>query len=225
MTSPLPGSSASSPVAQIEKRKRSSSPVGENSEFQERKKAKPLSPSKTEPDLSSSNRVETSRNDTAPQSESVDNKLLARTKTEPVIGSSGQAARSSIYVWNDGWPNMSRVWIEDPDQLTLELDKLLADADVVAFDMEWLWDSKARKEGRTAVIQICSISSLIVYGLPLDPEVRCFLSMVIVTNISRNQQTPLHPKIVELLKSDVIKIGNNIKGPHCIDCILRMRAN
>ncbi|KZP34234.1 ribonuclease H-like protein [Athelia psychrophila] len=115
---------------------------------------------------------------------------LTQSATLPAKGSS----LLPLYAWNDGAPNLQRFFIEDSDKLTVELERLLRDTDTIAFDMEWPWDKRQRKEGRVAVIQISSPSLVIVYGLPLGIE------------------SPLHPKIVELLTSNVIKVGNNIRG-------------
>ncbi|KAF7967606.1 hypothetical protein HWV62_33697 [Athelia sp. TMB] len=121
--------------------------------------------------------------------------VLERSSTLPAIQPTKPPHDFSLlplYVWNDGAPNLKRLWIEDPDELTTALEQLLQGTKTVAFDMEWPWDPKAGREGPVAVIQMSSPSLVIVYGLP-------------------HKVKELHPKIVELLRSDVIKVGNGIK--------------
>ena len=79
-----------------------------------------------------------------------------------------------LYTWNESFPNIHRLYIEDSRQLAIQLNRLLKNLDeekIVAFDMEWPYDKLTDTEGRVAVIQIASRSLVIVYGLSLNPKV------------------------------------------------------
>lgn len=119
---------------------------------------------------------------------------LRRSKTLPAPRQSKRSDYSLLprYIWNEGNPNLQRIFIEDSDELTYQLQHLLKDTNIVAFDMEWPWDQKAKEEGPVAVIQISSPSLVIVYGLPWENKVGVLIlaDMIKIANLYRSLCIP-----------------------------------
>lgn len=161
------------PPHQDRKRKRSP-PIDDRTAGPDVKRSK-LKPSATEPAIGSSSQTGGASSTPAPVQ--IPRKPLTATRTEPIIGTS-KAVRATLptFIWNQETPDMRRQWISEPDELTSALARLVQGVDTVAFDMEWRYDGEREpwlREGRTALIQISSPTSVIIYGLPMDPAVKC----------------------------------------------------